>query len=341
MKTLFTIAFIFYSAIIFSQSPTVTSAIAQGLTGKTVNAHYVSAPAFDEGNAGASQTWDFSTYTFGAAAPSTYITPSTGIGYSNFTGCTDALQVSGGGTTSLSYNKLNNNIYSLIGLVQQNQQGTVAIIYDNVQDIYHFPMSLNSSFSDNFHANADYTQGATLGRGGSTSAVVDGYGTLKTPAGTFPNCLRVKITQTVSDTFYYQGQYTSDQQTNTVSYNWIAQSYPGLTLMNISTGQGPIQAIDYAFYVDVNTTGINELENGAISVAVYPNPATDVMHLTFSEPVQDATVALFDLTGRQVFAKPVNVTGETTLTTTDFAKGIYVLKLITKQGVSSQRVVIE
>ncbi len=341
MKTLLSFTLLLCVAATFAQSPTVTSAIAQNLTGKTVSAHYVSAPTFDEGNAGASQTWDFSTYTFGAASTSTYITPSTGIGYSNFPGCTDALQVVSGGTTSLTYDKLNGNAYSLIGLVQQAQQGTVAIIYDNVQDIYHFPMMMNSSFNDVFHANADYTQGATLGRGGSISLLVDGYGTLKTPAGTFPNSLRVKITQTVSDTFYYQGQYTSDQQTNTVSYNWISQSYPGLTLMNISTGQGPVQAIDYAFYVDVNTTGINETANGTIAFSVYPNPVNDIMHLTFAEPVKEATVALFDLTGREVYNQQVSVTGETSISTSSMAKGMYVLKLITESGATSRRVVIE
>src|SRR5688572_10244654 len=89
----------FISIVVSAQSPTVTNVIASSLTGRTVSAHYAGAPTFDEGNAGASQTWDFSSYTFPSAGSSSYVNPTTAYGYSNFTTCTDALRSISGTTT--------------------------------------------------------------------------------------------------------------------------------------------------------------------------------------------------------------------------------------------------
>ncbi|MES2619781.1 MAG: T9SS type A sorting domain-containing protein, partial [Bacteroidota bacterium] len=202
----------------------------------------------------------------------------------------------------------------------------VVIIYDNPQDIYRFPMTLNSTFTDNFHAHADYGSGLTLGRGGSITALVDGYGTLKTPAGTFINTLRVKLSQTINDTFYISGNYYSDDQTVTTSYNWIAQTHPGLTLMNISTGSSFAQTIDYAFYVDGTPTGIDEMANDKIQFSMFPNPTNGIIHLNFAEYLPNATLSLFDVTGREVYTKRVTDISET-IHATEMSAGIYLLKV--------------
>lgn len=328
------------SVAVSAQSPNITNVIASSLTGRTVNAHYVSAPTFDEGNAGAAQTWDFSSYTFPAAGSSSYINPSTAYGYSNFTTCTDALQSIAGGTTSTTFDKLTGNIYSLIGVSQTGPQGNVSIIYDNPLDIYRFPMTMNNTFTDNFHAYANYGSGMTLGRGGSITALVDGYGTLKTPAGTFINTLRVRLSQTINDTFYLSGNYYSDDQTVTTSYNWIAQTHPGLTLMNISSGSSYTQTIDYAYYVDGTPTGIDEMANDKIQFSVFPNPSNGIIHLNFAEYLPNATISLFDVTGREVYTKQVTDISET-IHAHELPAGIYLLKVSSENLSVSKRVVIE
>lgn len=328
------------SVAVSAQSPSITNVIASSLTGRTINAHFVGAPTFDEGNAGAAQTWDFSSYSFPSASSSSYVNPFTAYGYSNFTTCTDALRAVNGATTSFTFDKLSGNVYSLIGLSQTGPQANTIIVYDNYQDIYRFPMTFGNAFTDDFHGTADYGSGVTLGRGGSITALVDGYGTLKTPAGTFTNTLRIKLTQTLTDTFYISGSPYDEQETNTVSYNWVAQSHPGLTLMNISSGQGPFQAIDYAFYVDGTTTGIDEMANDKIQFSIFPNPSNGIIHLNFAEYLPNATISLFDVTGREVYTKQVTDISET-IQVQEMPSGIYLLKVSSENLSVSRRVVIE
>jgi hypothetical protein len=73
----------------------------------------------------------------------------------------------------------------------------------------------------------------------------------------------------------------------------------------------------------VTHTGLNEeLER---SVNIYPNPATEVLNISFNEPVS-ATARLFDLSGKEV-KKEIISGSDATIRTADLDKGFYILKL--------------
>lgn len=62
------------------------------------------------------------------------------------------------------------------------------------------------------------------------------------------------------------------------------------------------------------------------AVAVWPNPATDVLHLRFAPGSQPQTVSLLDNLGRVVRRQPVS-SAETTLAVRDLPAGAYVLRV--------------
>lgn len=71
--------------------------------------------------------------------------------------------------------------------------------------------------------------------------------------------------------------------------------------------------------------GLEELDNG--SVSMYPNPANDVLTVSFGREVTNLEVALLDIKGRQVVANFKNVNGRNqTLDVSNIPSGVYVMK---------------
>ena len=84
-------------------------------------------------------------------------------------------------------------------------------------------------------------------------------------------------------------------------------------------------------------TGISTSDNN-VSVAVYPNPATNVINVVSPER---AVVELMDLAGRNVMISTmVNANQKQEISTENLANGMYMLKIYNDNFVSTQRIVI-
>lgn len=91
-----------------------------------------------------------------------------------------------------------------------------------------------------------------------------------------------------------------------------------------------------------SVTGIEEY--GTIKdLNIYPNPASDMLHISFGiVDDKDATVQLVDLEGRQVYGNAIsNGTFTADLNLSSYAKGIYMLRIITTGETVNKKVVIE
>ncbi|GEM_PF-2754633 len=95
--------------------------------------------------------------------------------------------------------------------------------YDDPQTTYKFPMSYGSKFSDSY----SYTAGSEV-LAGKQTVEVDGFGTLKTVADTFPNTLRIKRAYEINVT-HPSGGHTS----TVVTYTWINKAHKGLFLLQL------------------------------------------------------------------------------------------------------------
>jgi hypothetical protein len=78
--------------------------------------------------------------------------------------------------------------------------------------------------------------------------------------------------------------------------------------------------------------GINDIEKG-VNVKVYPNPASDQLHLSVTNAGQlNARFIITDILGQELFSIPV-IQDESTLDISKFSQGIYTWKLFSDNSV--------
>jgi len=112
----------------------------------------------------------------------------------------------------------------------------------------------------------------------------------------------------------------------------------------IFTGFGGSSNGNFIFTKELvgNTVGIedNTITNQILSI--YPNPTSTTVNLTF-EGSENTQIALFDVTGKQVFAKSNSNLGlnQETIDVSNFPKGMYFLTLTSENNKSTQKVIIQ
>jgi hypothetical protein len=104
---------------------------------------------------------------------------------------------------------------------------------------------------------------------------------------------------------------------------------------------------DYAAYLNgqqvkmqlksATTTAISDVVNGTTNVTVYPNPASNELHII---SIEQATTELVDLQGRLITSTIVYANEKQTINTGNIASGTYLLKVYNNHFVSTQRIVI-
>ena len=86
----------------------------------------------------------------------------------------------------------------------------------------------------------------------------------------------------------------------------------------------------------ITITGIDKTTTS--SLTVYPNPAKDMVNISVSAAV-NGTISLTDIHGNIVASKAIDGT-ESSISTSDFASGVYVLKIATPSYTTTKQVVI-
>jgi hypothetical protein len=109
--------------------------------------------------------------------------------------------------------------------------------------------------------------------------------------------------------------------------------------INIDLGAGPVNAYlqndPSANSVSFDTLSIEGQVLEDASVAVYPNPASDVMHVSTSLEVKE--LVLFDILGKRV----LSLENTKNLKVNHLNAGVYLLKIVTAKGSLTKKVVIK
>jgi hypothetical protein len=172
---------------------------------------------------------------------------------------------------------------------------------------------------------------------------VDGWGTLKTPYGTF-QALRVKSEVSEMDTAYLDTLQTTFPALNRkyTEYKWLVKGY-GVPVLEI-TDEGPSISI---IYIDsLRILNVNETSNNII-FNVYPNPVNDKLYISFNlYKSSQIVIELFNVLGEKIkeldnsyrFKGAYNDAYQ--IENDQLQKGIYLIKIITNTGVSVRKLVI-
>jgi hypothetical protein len=157
------------------------------------------------------------------------------------------------------------------------------VSYTQPDILYQFPMNFNDTYTNPTSLVFDLNSlGVPLNYNstGQRVNIVEGWGSLTTPYGTFPNVLKLKSTLTETITIVVNGQTTTNTQT-TVSYKWFDKAY-GIPVLEVS---GPeiagLWTATNATYFDIQRCLTPNALFGFLPVVSDYDPSTQTASVSF------------------------------------------------------------
>lgn len=336
MKTIFSIAYLltvfsFNSSaqisIVYADMPIVNDSIrisrAANFTGMDFNltdSNYI---------------WDFSLFNSQNQYTSKYVNPSsTGIVYtivfnplvSNLACARDnnavgTIQMTGG------YNYYNKSVsgFKEVGFGAEINGTPLPVKYDQADIIYKFPINYQNVDSCDSKWQISIQGLGYIGEQKHRVNVVDGWGTVKTPYGSF-QCLRLKSTILQKDTFHYDSiPFSIPAITrNITEYYWLSKDIPFPILKVTKTNQ-TINSVEYVdsirHFVEIENIGLES------SINIYPQPASNYFDIKISPMSNSNLVQLFNISGKEIFSNQIEDITPIRISTSNIKSGIYFLKV--------------
>lgn len=226
----------------------------------------------------------------------------------------------------------------------------IPFLYSPNDIIYRFPMNYLNQDSCDYKFGLQVPGMGYYGQSGHRVNLVDGWGTLVTPFGTFTT-LRVRSAITATDTIYVDAFKTGTNIPRPLKheYKWFAQGSKIPVLQIDANVTGGTVAITNIQFIDslrstVPHVGITDIAANGGKFELYPNPAQEQVTIHYllkaNSPVQ---VTVTDVTGKTIFStletKPA---GEQRLIlhTDNLTNGMYFVRLQCEQAASVQKLII-
>jgi hypothetical protein len=183
--------------------------------------------------------------------------------------------------------------------------------------------SVNDSFMTHFSSSS-----LSFGGNGLVRINADAFGTLILPNGTYNNTLRIKITQSETDT---SSSFTTFN--NTVSYVWFDGAHTSALLKIDSTNAGTTISKSIQYLISEST----EVHSPkTLKFSCYPNPTRDILHIA---PCAKGTILITNTLGQLVATSQIDEQG-LTLPTEQYPSGMYFLSYRTEQGTQTKQITI-
>ncbi len=202
--------------------------------------------------------------------------------------------------------------------------------------IYEFPLTYNASNVSISGYTLDLT--STLGIYYSVektrSNLVDGWGTVTTPYGTF-DALRMMSTIVEVDSFYIDslGFGFATPPITTVEYKWLSTG-KGVPVLQINTAVGGITT-SISYLDSMQTTATNEIQSAISEITLFPNPVSKELFVKYNVLSKgNFFIEIYSAAGKLITSEQEekNVTGELKIKKIDLEKynlkaGNYFLRL--------------
>lgn len=318
--------------------------------GDTVRMSYATDPAIDYSSSGANFSWDFSgliaesqevksfnamtdvsvlvSFVYGIYAPVKYqatnFIPSTALPLDQMT----FLPVTISEVNQFSKNA--NDSITSVGFSAIIDGNEVPFKSDTIETRYRLPLNYNDVYSSRGYTNLDMNPfyDAIWRQHRQRFSVVDGWGVITTPYGTF-NALRVAHTIYETDSLYFTfsgfGNWIELPIPESHIYEWWAngEKEPVMRITtDIITGNESVRSIEYRDFnrmLDASVT-----ENSSLEFTLYPNPVVDQLHLKAGNGPM--VYEILNLDGKSVL-KGESLKPETTVSLQHLTSGGYIVIL--------------
>ncbi len=125
-------------------------------------------------------------------------------------------------TDPYTFVKKSASAYVYLGRGASVQGIPLSLVYTPKDTLYKFPLNYLDSFSSPFVGGAGFAGFGSLSQSGNRTNMVDGWGTLKTPFGSF-ECIRVKSIVIEIDSITF-GANSIPLPNNRTEYRWLAKN---------------------------------------------------------------------------------------------------------------------
>lgn len=320
MKTLSAILFLLATPLVaFSQS--VISNVVPNFGDQFEYGNNEAAPS--TGDAGANITWDFSNLNVGIITDNVVMSPDEVEGSEDYPNATMAYVVNEAGLSIASYFGTDNNIFSAHGSKAEFGGFASGVMYTDPVDNFTYPMGYQDTGSDTYGGSLIGVDGLITG---TQSYIVDGWGTLITPYGTYPNVLRL------TETFNENIITVLLVETSRTTTSWYSPNIP-IPLMVITSDFSSAAGIPLdssqtmsvlVSYTPASTTSLDDRNNQNV-FQIFPNPVHDQITVTFDSERSDAVLNIYAATGKLV--ESVSVISDQKVDVTGLAPGMYIAVL--------------
>ncbi|HWY34981.1 MAG TPA: T9SS type A sorting domain-containing protein [Nitrosopumilaceae archaeon] len=351
-KQILSLSLVLSASALFSQITITKNDIASpGIIAKQAND---TAPTVLIGPAGTSQIWNFATLGTTTVDTMKFVLPSSTPNASKFPGSNLAIiQATAGTVPTTIYTNITTSIFQIDGVVTPFGAGTLVLPFNPTEEALSFPCT----YGTNFNNTTKYV--ATVPISGSTvidsamikhqqmkSFVVDAWGTLITPLGSFSTIRSKEHKQTIDSTFiHYIGPFppagwafapSSSSNPNpvidtTYSFSWFANAV-GYTIASVDSSTAHSKRPNHKTAKWLMATpaaaGIQAYTNTVSEVRTYPNPASTCV--TFdTKGLNVSRMEVYNSIGEIVLSSSVN-SDLLNISTTQLSDGVYFARFFDK-----------
>lgn len=294
---------------------TLTQANHAPISGDTYSMSVCSSTISGPGPQGAGVTWNFSNVTISSTVTAYSASTSTNTTYS------PANVVVNGSNGEASYLLASANDLKYYGgnIVLGGFPATIT--YTAPAYYAKYPMSLNTFTS----ATTGGSLSALSNNGtftGNNTVIADGTGTLMVPGMSYTNTLRVATSQTITFNVPSLGISNGSLIQNNYDFYVTGRKSPIFSISASTVSAPPLVSTSSQTVVSIASdymTGVSELNNTAVNVSAYPNPASSQFHLVADKA---SFVIVYDINGKVIDTKTF-AAGSVKLDVSAYANGIY------------------
>lgn len=233
---------------------------------------------------------------------------------------------------------------SYVGIGLKIEDNIIGFRSDTIEKAYDFPVEYEDTYTSVGHTVADFNpffDGIFI-QNRQRESEVDGHGTLTTPFGIF-NVLRIhhQIDELDSLFINIEGfeQWIPLELPRTHIYEWWAKDQMA-PVMQVTTqeinGDESVSSIEYRdIYLGMDAS-LSEFE---IDFNIFPNPANEVINISSKTPMNK--VLIFDNKGGLVYEHKLSKQLESTITTTNYKSGVYLVQIHASGQVLRKKIIVQ
>lgn len=260
--------------------------------------------ALDPGASGENVTWDLSSFAVDEYSAN-YVVKAPGDveGSDQFPDATVVWAIDMVFMQMNAFMSFADNKFTDYGVVTTSSGVLIGRTYDDPEVHFKHPLNYLDTGSDTYSGIVS-SVGTESNVSGETSYVVDGYGTLITPYGTYENTLRITTTKVETLTVLGTEQTSDITETSWYSQDFAAPIYVISSIVDSYMGTPLDSSKSSTVLVDyIKATGVDKIEPNAM-FEIYPNPASDYIVLN-AEMEGEAEIKVFSTDGKLVINKRV------------------------------------